>query len=235
MKSQQQLTPIAIIRTPFPEKFSVPRQPGLAPSALAQVELVGNYQHVQAIEGIEQFSHLWLTFEFHQHSSWQERVRPPRLGGNEQLGVFATRSPFRPNQLGLSVVELVAVETEPKVVLTVRGADLVDNTPIVDIKPYIPYVDAISDARAGFAQHKPEESLEVIFLEAAESTLIRESERAPELKTLITEVLSQDPRPAYHKLQENQRNYGTALLNYNIRWYVQQNTVFVEEISLKQL
>ena len=234
MKSQQQLKPIAIIRTPFPEKFSIPRQPGLVPSALAQVELVGDYRHAQAIEGIEQFSHLWLTFEFHQHCSWQERVRPPRLGGNEQLGVFATRSPFRPNQLGLSVVELVGVQIEPKVVLTVRGADLVDNTPIVDIKPYIPYVDAISDARAGFAQQKPEERLDVQFSEAAKASLAIEISCTPELKTLIIEVLRQDPRPAYHKVQKNLRDYGTALLNYNIRWYVRQNTVFVEEISLKQ-
>ncbi|RUO68839.1 tRNA (N6-threonylcarbamoyladenosine(37)-N6)-methyltransferase TrmO [Idiomarina ramblicola] len=234
MKSQQQLTPIAIIRTPFPEKFSVPRQPGLVPAALAEVELVGDYQHAKAIQGIEQFSHLWLTFEFHQHSSWQERVRPPRLGGNEQLGVFATRSPFRPNQLGLSVVELVAVQTEPKVVLTVRGADLVDNTPIVDIKPYIPYVDAINDARAGFAQQRPEQNLNVQFSGASEDALRADTSHSLDLKTLITEVLRQDPRPAYHKAQSEPRSYGTALLNYNIRWYVQQNTVFVEEISLKQ-
>lgn len=234
MKSQQQLTPIAIIRTPFPEKFSVPRQPGLVPAALAEVELIGDYQHTQAIQGIEQFSHLWLTFEFHQHSSWQERVRPPRLGGNEQLGVFATRSPFRPNQLGLSVVELVAVNTTPKVVLTVRGADLVDNTPIVDIKPYIPYVDAITDARAGYAQQKPEQNLEVQFSKASQDKLRAEASQSPQLKTLITEVLRQDPRPAYHKEQPEPRSYGTTLLHYNIRWYVQQNTVFVEEISLKQ-
>jgi len=234
MKSQQQLTPIAFIRTPFPEKFSVPRQPGLVPAAVATIELVGDYEHAQAIQGIEQFSHLWLTFEFHQHNSWQERVRPPRLGGNEHLGVFATRSPFRPNQLGLSVVELISVQTEPKVVLTVRGADLVDNTPIVDIKPYIPYVDAITDARAGFAQQKPEQSLDVKFSQASATTLSTEVSERPELKTLITEVLRQDPRPAYHKAQPEPRRYGTALLNYNIRWYVQQNTVFVEEISLKQ-
>lgn len=201
---------------------------------MAQVELVGSYQHAQAIEGIEQFSHLWLTFEFHQHNSWQERVRPPRLGGNEQLGVFATRSPFRPNQLGLSVVELVAVETEPKVVLTVRGADLVDNTPIVDIKPYIPYVDAIMTLVRDLLSKTGRKLRGEIFGSGGFDSY-QESECAPELKTLITEVLSQDPRPAYHKLQENQRNYGTALLNYNIRWYVQQNTVFVEEISLKQL
>ncbi|WP_417436963.1 tRNA (N6-threonylcarbamoyladenosine(37)-N6)-methyltransferase TrmO [Idiomarina abyssalis] len=234
MKSQQQLTQIAVIRTPFPEKFSVPRQPGLVPSALAQVELVGDYQHAQAIEGIEQFSHLWLTFEFHQHDTWQERVRPPRLGGNQQLGVFATRSPFRPNQLGLSVVELIAVQTEPNVVLTVRGADLVDKTPIVDIKPYIPYVDSITDARAGFAQEKPESRMKVKFSDAAEAVLKSAHSSSSGLRTLATEVLSQDPRPAYHKAQSPQRTYGTALLNYNIRWYVQQNTVFVEEISLKQ-
>ncbi|MDV6315420.1 tRNA (N6-threonylcarbamoyladenosine(37)-N6)-methyltransferase TrmO [Idiomarina sp. HP20-50] len=234
MKSQQQLTPIAVIRTPFPEKFSVPRQPGLVPAALAEVELIGDYQHAQAVQGIEQFSHLWLTFEFHQHRSWQERVRPPRLGGNEQLGVFATRSPFRPNQLGLSVVELVSVQIEPQVILTVRGADLVDQTPIVDIKPYIPYVDSIADARAGYAQHRPELCLDVQFSTGAESTLQTERAKYPELKILIVEVLRQDPRPAYHKSQTTPRSYGTALLNYNIRWSVRENSVFVEEISLKQ-
>lgn len=234
MKSQQQLTPIAVIRTPFPEKFSVPRQPGLVPAALADVELVGDYEHAKAIQGIEQFSHLWLTFEFHQHNSWQERVRPPRLGGNEQLGVFATRSPFRPNQLGLSVVELVSVRIEPKVILTVRGADLVDKTPIVDIRPYIPYVDAIADARAGYAQSKPEAGLHVQFTERAKATLKAESSQSPELKTLIIEVLRQDPRPAYHKDEPTPRSYGTALSNYNIRWHVRENIVFVEEISLKQ-
>lgn len=233
MKSDQQLSPIGIIRTPFPEKFSIPRQPGLAPSAIAEIELVGDYHHAQAITGIEQFSHLWLTFEFHHHNQWQERVRPPRLGGNQPLGVFATRSPFRPNQLGLSVVELLAVSTTTRTTLTVRGADLVDKTPIVDIKPYVPYVDAIPDARAGYAQHTPNAALPVHFSERAEEQLRIEQNTTPLLKTLITEVLSQDPRPAYHKERSASRTYGTALYHYNVRWRVDENRVFVEEISLK--
>jgi hypothetical protein len=118
--------------------------------------------------------------------------------------------------------------------LTVRGADLVDKTPIVDIKPYIPYVDSITDARAGFAQEKPESRMKVQFSDAAEAVLKSAHSSSSGLRTLVTEVLSQDPRPAYHKMQSAQRSYGTALLNYNIRWYVQQDTVFVEEISLKQ-
>lgn len=230
MKSQHNFTPIAYIKTPYPEKFSIPRQSRLTPSIFATVELAGDYAHSEAIKGIEQFSHLWLVFEFHQHSSWQEKVRPPRLGGNESVGVFASRSPFRPNQLGLSVVELISVETTPNVRLTVRGADIVDGTPIVDIKPYIPYVDAVADAKGGFADSEPD-LLQVEFSEAATQYLEASGAQSNGLRAAIIDVLQQDPRPAYHKVKSTKRVYGTALFNYNIRWYVEENTVFVKEIA----
>ena len=138
-------------------------------------------------------------------------MRPPRLGGNESVGVFASRAPFRPNQLGLSVVELVGVETTPCVHLKVRGADIVDGTPIVDIKPYIPYVDAIHDAKGGFADNQPEQ-LSVEFSQEAAQQLKQLSDRNKELREAIIDVLQQDPRPAYHKAKAARRTYRTALL-----------------------
>lgn len=225
------MQPIAIIHTPFPEKFSIPRQPGLAPSVKARIELTGDYDHAASIKGIEQHSHLWLLFQFHQHNhkQWQEQVRPPRLGGNQSVGVFATRSPFRPNNLGLSVVKLLAVETTPSVRLVVGGTDLLDQTPIVDIKPYVPYVDCITDANSDFARNKPQR-LNVCFTQQAQQQLLKLQQQPPELKAVITEVLSQDPRPAYHKQQQQPRQYASKLFDYDIHWQVEGDQLVVEEI-----
>ncbi|WP_040095556.1 tRNA (N6-threonylcarbamoyladenosine(37)-N6)-methyltransferase TrmO, partial [Aeromonas australiensis] len=149
---------LGIIRSPYKEKFAIPRQPGLVKSARARLELLPPYDQPDVLRGIEQFSHLWLSFVFHQTMAqgWHPTVRPPRLGGNERVGVFATRSTFRPNPLGLSVVELHGVGRERgKLWLELGAVDLLDGTPIVDIKPYVPYADSLPDARGGFAPDAP--------------------------------------------------------------------------------
>src|SRR5690554_2357523 len=143
---------IGYIESPYRQKFAIPRQPGLVKSARGAIRLENEFAHPDCTRGLEEFSHLWVQFIFHetQAQGWKPLVRPPRLGGNEKRGVFATRSTFRPNAIGLSVVELVEVQLSPKPKLIVRGLDLLDGTPIIDIKPYLPYADAIPNARGGF-------------------------------------------------------------------------------------
>ena len=229
--------PIALITSPFTDKFSIPRQPGLAPSVISTVSFVGDFDHAASIEGIQQYSHLWLIFEFNQHRShqWRERVRPPRLGGNKQLGVFATRSPFRPNNLGMSVVKLVDVVVKPQVKLVVSGADLLDQTPIVDIKPYVPYVDAIPEASSAFAGDEPNQ-LEVCFSATAEAFIdeltsnAAKSEHYQNLRQVIIEVLRQDPRPAYHASKQPERHYVSQLYELELNWYVTGQCLTITEI-----
>ena len=186
-----QLSPIAHIRSPFAEKFGVPRQSGLAPHVVARVEFVPAYRHPDYVRGLSGFSHLWLIWGFHCNSSADVHatVRPPRLGGNTRLGVFATRSPFRPNGLGLSAVRLLAVEDGA---LSICGADMVDATPVYDIKPYIPYADSIPGADGSFATVAPSSGLCAIELPPQLPTGI-----SPEWLDALREVLLQDPRPAY--------------------------------------
>ncbi|EKE84896.1 tRNA (N6-threonylcarbamoyladenosine(37)-N6)-methyltransferase TrmO [Idiomarina xiamenensis] len=227
-----QLEAIAHIRSPYPEKFSVPRQPGLVESAISEVVFSDAMQHMDAVRGIEQFSHLWLIFAFHQTAAqgWKPLIRPPRLGGNQKIGVFASRSTFRPNPLGLSVVKLISVLQRP-LRLQVSGADLVDGTPIYDIKPYIGYADAISDSQSGYAEHAPA-PLTVRFSAVAEQQLQQHQQTYADLRQLIQQVLGQDPRPAYQRRQApGERQYGTALYDLNIRWQVDSNGVLVSEIQ----
>ena len=215
------LDPIGIIRSPYKEKFAVPRQPGLVGGARARLEMLPPYNEPSAFRGLAEFSHLWLVFVCHQtmEQGWKPTVRPPRLGGNERVGVFATRSTFRPNPLGLSVVELLDMCRDGnKVWLELGGADLVDGTPVVDIKPYLPWADAVADARGGFAPAPPDISMEVIFTAAAEQAC-RQSD-IPELRAFITEVLVQDPRPAYKKTGQGWQQYGVRLYHYNVRYEV---------------
>ena len=158
MTSPLSLQPVGILHSPYKEKFAVPRQPGLVPSARARLELLPPCNDAQTLRGIEQFSHLWLIFQFHECASqgWHPTVRPPRLGGNERVGVFASRSPFRPNGLGLSVVQLLGVHQQgPRLWLELAGIDLVDGTPILDIKPYVPYADSHPQACGGLLFHQP--------------------------------------------------------------------------------
>ena len=232
-----QLEPIAYIRTCFTDKFGIPRQPRLAPSAKGYVYLEPPFDNLDSVAGLEQSSHIWLSFIFHQHidKGWQTKVRPPRLGGNKKLGVFATRSSFRPNALGLSVVKLDSIETiDGRLVLAVSGVDLMDGTPIVDIKPYIPYADSIPEASNGFAQQPPPKLRVNISKDLTLLCDHYQQQHAVDFKQLITEVLQQDPRPAYQSLDEA-RIYGMTLLNHNVRWQYQLCTHNIGETIIKVL
>jgi tRNA-Thr(GGU) m(6)t(6)A37 methyltransferase TsaA len=224
-------TPIAVIHSPYKEKFAVPRQPGLVESASALLEILPPYNDINAFSGLEEFSHLWLMFIFHknkQQENWQPMVRPPRLGGNKRVGVFATRSPNRPNPIGLSLVEYHGViQKQGKLYLKLTNIDLVDGTPIVDIKPYIPYADSKPDAKAGFAQQIPETTMEVQFSHQVQNLIDSDNH----LKTLISEVLKQDPRPAYKKGKLDSKIYAMHLLDFNITWQVDDQITTVLNIE----
>ncbi len=181
------LQPIGIIRSPFKEKFAVPRQPGLVTIIEAELELLPFCNQREALRGLEDFSHIWLIFLFHQNLDrpWHPTVRPPRLGGNQRVGVFASRSPFRPNPLGLSAVELLGTEWKTSgSVLRLRGTDLVDGTPILDIKPYLPYTDSLPQATGAFALHRPA-TIAVNFSPQAEQQLEELRENYPHLQRTI--------------------------------------------------
>lgn len=228
--------PIAHIQTPYREKFSTPRQPGLTSTVSAQIELLPAFASPEAVRELESFSHIWLLFLFHHNSEqgWNPTVRPPRLGGNKRVGVFASRSPFRPNPIGLSAVRLLSIDyCEGRVVLKVQGADLIDGTPILDIKPYIAYSDAIPEARSGFADSAPE-LLPVEFSPQAEQQLADFSNVTPELRSLIHETLALDPRPAYLRPADDGREYGVLLARYNVRWLVRDQKVVVLDIEVAE-
>lgn len=218
-----ELSPIAYIRSEFPTKFGIPRQSGLVSSLRAMIVFEPMYRNPDALRGIESFSHLWLIWEFSEalRKSWSPTVRPPRLGGNTRIGVFATRSPFRPNPIGLSCVRLEQVCPDSKhgTVLLVSGADLMDGTPIYDIKPYIPYADAHPEAVGGFAQEAPVPTLQVDF----PPQLL---ERVPEdRRQALIGVLALDPRPSYQ--DDPKRVYGMSFADRNIRFTVKGSILTV--------
>ncbi len=216
--SDVSLSPIGVIESDYPDKFGVPRQPGLADAARATLVLCPPYDDPLAVRGLDAFSHLWLTFLFHRSPErWTPLVRPPRLGGNRRIGVFASRSTHRPNRLGLSLVELVGIDTRRGVRLTLAGSDLVDGTPVLDIKPYLPWVEAKPEARAGFAPEAPLR-LPVSFAPEAQNALAARAD-ADSLRELIRQVLGQDPRPAYRNGAEA-RLYGVRLRDVDVRFRV---------------
>ncbi len=213
------LRPVATLRTCYPQKFGVPRQSGLVPSAWGEVVFVPEYRRAEAVRGIEGFSHLWLITVFHEvaESEVGLTVRPPRLGGNERRGVFATRSPFRPNRLALSVVKLERVDAEePR--LYISGVDLVDGTPVLDIKPYIPYADAPAQATGGFAGAAPE-AIPVLWDVAAG---VPESDRL-----IIEQSIALQPQPAYQA--EPGRVYGAQFGGWNVRWTLVEGAARIQE------
>lgn len=222
-----EILPIAVIRTEFPEKFGIPRQSGLASSLRGRIVFNEGYKDPSALRGLESFSHLWLIWEFssNRHSDWHPTVRPPRLGGNATMGVFATRSPFRPNPLGLSCVELDRIEysTTEGPIIYVRGADLMDGTPIYDIKPYIRYADSRPDAVCGYADEIPQKTLEVVMSEAVRMELGDKAEAA-------VEILAYDPRPSYQN--DPERVYGLSYAGYDIKFVVVDNTLTVTELVM---
>jgi len=227
MQNKTSFPIIGVIHSCFTEKFGVPRQPGLVPAALSRVELLPPYNDRNALMGLEAVSHIWLMFGFHlnRDDAWRPKIRPPRLGGNRSLGVFATRSPYRPSTIGLSAVKLECIEGTD---LWVSGLDAVDGSPVFDIKPYVPYADSIDTARNDIATAAPER-FEVVFSEAA-LAVCREYSKV-DLKALIAQVLSLDPRPQYQN-QNNERIYGISLLDQNIRWRFQDDKqILVLEIT----
>lgn len=227
---------IGVIRSCFKEKFGIPRQPGLVPDARATLELHPPYNRLEAIAELEGFSHIWVIFIFHEamQEEWRPTVRPPRLGGNKRIGVFASRSPFRPNPLGLSVVGLEKIDCQQnRCVLHLQGADLLDGTPVLDIKPYLPYVDAVPEAVGGFAAEPPTPQITVTFSEMAE-VQCEEKERSgcPGLRRLIEQIIAQDPRPAYihgNEQKEAQR-FGLRLYDFDLRWQIRGDEAEVLEL-----
>jgi tRNA-Thr(GGU) m(6)t(6)A37 methyltransferase TsaA len=227
------MNPIAYITTPYKQKFAIPRQPGIVKSAIGIIQFEPDYAIAESVRELQTFSHLWLIFQFHKthEQGWNPLVRPPRLGGNKKVGVFATRSTFRPNSLGLSVCELLSVETASnQVSLTVRGMDLLDQTPILDIKPYLPYADNIPDATTSFASNVPENTLSVEFDNSVLEKLQEPQLTKINLKQLIIETLQQDPRPAYKANKPDPKQYSMQLYDYDILWHVKQSTIYVNQI-----
>lgn len=228
------LEPIGIIHSCFKEKFGIPRQPGLVREARATLELLPPFDRPEAVRGLEGFSHVWLVFIFHTIApgAWQPTVRPPRLGGNRRIGVFASRSGFRPNPVGLSAVELAGLRfPNGRAVLDIRGNDLLDGTPVLDIKPYLPYADSLPDARAGYAPAAPENLMPVRFSPQAQAVCRRyRPDDGSDLQALITALLQADPRPAYHRGRPGRRGYGFRLYDLDVRWYAQEGSILVEAI-----
>lgn len=214
------MKPICIISTPFPEKFGVPRQPLLIPEAFGRMSFPKNDFFSEAFRGVESSTHLWLIFEFHQVSDgpFNGLVRPPRFDSKRKLGVYATRSPHRPNRLGLSVVKFERLEILPQeIVLWVSGVDLVDGTPIYDIKPYVPYVDRVAEARA------------LDFPAPPERLPVRWACEAPAEKTLIEKVVALDPRPGHEK--DHEEEFGVSIAGLNVRFREEQGTMVITRVE----
>ena len=234
--------PVGIVHSPFKEKFGIPRQAGLMAEARATLEILPPYDREEAFRGLDRFSHIWLVFVFHGvfhnniRDGWRPTVRPPRLGGNRRIGVFATRSGFRPNPIGLSAVKLEGI-SKPTTssgggfLLHIAGVDLMDGTPVLDIKPYLPYSDAIVDAEGGFAAERPVADLPVAFSpRALEACLAREAE-APGLKRFIEAMLKADPRPAYYSRRSERRRFGTRVFDVDVQWEFNGDGILVTALA----
>jgi tRNA-Thr(GGU) m(6)t(6)A37 methyltransferase TsaA len=228
-------SPIGYVESCFKQKFAIPRQPGLAPHAKATIKLTENFTP-ETVDGLELSTHIWVQFVFHQtmEEGWSPRVRPPRLGGNRKMGVFATRSTHRPNPIGMSVVTLDGIDVGGNNVrLHVSGVDLLDGTPVLDIKPYLPYVDSVRTASNKLALMAPS-LLVVKFTDKAMGQIeSMQQGQDTDLLALISEILAQDPRPAYQKMDEK-RTYGVTLLDFELKWryFIHGEEASVEVLEL---
>ncbi|BBO70570.1 tRNA (N6-threonylcarbamoyladenosine(37)-N6)-methyltransferase TrmO [Desulfosarcina alkanivorans] len=226
--------PIGMVRSCFSEKFGIPRQPRLAPAARATMEIFPPYDQDEAFGGLEAFSHLWLVFVFHgiPKGCWRPTVRPPRLGGNRRTGVFATRSGFRPNPIGMSAVVLEEIHRhQGRLLLELSGIDLLDRTPVLDVKPYLPYSDIIPEATGGFAAAPPRPWPSIEYTDRARQACALLESTYPGFVDLLNQVLGADPRPAYmdgHARTE----FGVRLHGVNVRWTHRQDTIVVHTIEV---
>ncbi|MBQ9728509.1 MAG: tRNA (N6-threonylcarbamoyladenosine(37)-N6)-methyltransferase TrmO [Clostridia bacterium] len=225
METSLTLRPIAYVRADFTEKFGIPRQSGRAPALRSEIVFLPEYRNPEALRGIEGFSHVWLIFDFSKshRKEWSPTVRPPRLGGNKRVGVFASRSPFRPNPLGLSCVKIERVEErKDELVLVISGADLLDGTPIFDIKPYLPFADCLPNAVGGYADENKDHRLKVEFPQEW-------LERLPlEKREGLLQCLADDPRPSYQ--DDPSRIYGMGFAGFEIKFTVAENVLRVTQV-----
>lgn len=224
MQAPLAISPIGYVQSDFTDKFGIPRQSGRAPSLQARIVLTPPYNTEDAVREIEGFSHLWILFDFSEtrKEGWSPTVRPPRLGGNKRVGVFASRSPFRPNHIGLSCVKLIRVEKAPQLCLVVSGADLLNGTPVLDIKPYLPFTDCIPEATSGYAAAQKDYKLQVRFPQDLLARLPNDKRAG------LQECLADDPRPSY---QDNPlRVYGMAFGGFEIKFRVEDDVLTVLDV-----
>lgn len=222
VETKIEIEPIGIVRSCYSEKFGIPRQPGLVESAIAEIELLPLWNREELVKGLEEFSHIWVHFLFHAavKEGWKDTVRPPGLGGKKRVGVFASRSPHRPNHMGMSVVKLVGVEMHKSgIILMVTGGDFLDGTPVLDIKPYASYSDSVVDATSSYAGKFTDVRVEP-DIAVSEFCSRYQQETGRDLRSLIQEVLEQDPRPSSQK--KKRKEFGVLLWDVNVRFRVVQ-------------
>ena len=227
---------IGIVHSCYKDKFAIPRQARLVTEATACIELYPPYNELEAVRGLEGFSHLWINFIFHRHvdKGWSSTVNPPRLNGKQRFGVFATRASYRPNPIGLSLVEIDTIEQKgSSLLIHIKGADLLDKTPIIDIKPYIPYSDSIPDAKGGFTDQIKEKLFSVLFSKDAEVECAQAIKKYPRIKLFIEQLLAIDHRPYYFKNIE--KSYSTKIYDYDLTWRISGDTVEVLSLSPVEL
>ena len=224
------LTPIGKVNSPYKQKFVIPRQANLASAAIGTIELNKEFTDFDCLRGMNQFTHLWVIYFLHKTASqgWSATVQPPRLGGKKKVGVFSSRAAFRPNPIGISAVKYIEhFKKDRSIYIKISGMDLLDGTPVLDIKPYIPYADSLPNANGGYASEKPEKRLSVEFSDYAEKKLRAFETERENLRPLIMQVLSLDPRPAWEINTPDPKQYGVALFDINIKFQVHGEAVIV--------